>query len=243
MRHLLPLSIGVALTAVGCECQETVYRQAPIERVEISAQGLFDSSKTEISRGSLQAPVYRLDARQAGYAATLTLGYGPYDILFVDEADRGYTPDEYTGGDDAFALELHRSGMSTVDDERTLVERDFEVQRFRAFIRGVEYIDRAPTVDFAIDLATGALRADVSGELTALDAQDATARPYAARFDAIAVVECWREGPDGQMIDPWRDTGDRTLCPRDLDALPKTSETPEPPWSLTGPQDEMVCGI
>lgn len=243
MRHVAPLSFAIALTAVGCECQETLYRAAPVERVEITARGLFDAGDETISRGSLRAPIYRLDAHPDRYEATLTVGYGQYDILLADEADRAYAPAEYTGGEDAFALEMHRSGMRRVDDERTLVEHDFETARLRAFIRGVEYIDAKPTVDFAIDLATGALRADVTGSLVAVDGHDTTPRPYTAQLDAVASIECWREGPDGQMIDPWYDTGDRTLCPRDLDTLPKTSETPAPPWSLDGPQDEMVCGI
>lgn len=244
MSNALPLSFAILLTAVGCECQETVYRAAPVERTQVTASGLFDRGKDDVTRDDYQPAVYRLDARPTGYDATFSLGYGNYDPLLIDPADRVQDPPPYSGDGDAFALEMRRSGMRDVDDERTLVEHDFEVRRFHALIGGVEYVDRNPSVDFAIDLATGAIRADVEGELVPVDDDDhALSRSYTARFDAIGVVECWQFDAEGNMTPPWEPAEARADCPHELAALPKTDETPAPPWSLDGPQDETVCGL
>lgn len=248
MNRTFPLLVALLVTAMGCECQERTVRRSPIERVEVSATGLLSTGDGAVDEVDYNPPVYRIRQQRGGqFNATMTLGWGAIELLLPDGADAN-DPTRYSANvDDAFALVMTRTGMASVDTERTLVAAQFDHIEFKALLGRVEYLDPQPQVRFAIDLATGALTAEVEGTLVASDKDDVPARRYRAQFDAIGKVQCF--GAEQDMSDPpeWDSeapSGEGACADLldHLDQIEPTDDTPAQPWSMNPGGDDMVCG-
>lgn len=236
MNRTLPSLVALLVTAVGCECQEQVIRRAPVERIELVATGLLDDGDptTEID---YNPPVYRIRAHDGGgYSASMTLGWGAVEELLPDSPEARDLTRLASNGGDAFALVMERGGMSDLAVERTVLDEDFAAMRFTARLGDVRYADHAPRVEFAIDLATGAIRAEVRGTLVS-DDKAATARSYHVSFDAVGKVQCWGAGQTMDEPPEWDSefpgaSGPCADLRARLHTLDPVPETPAPPWSL-----------
>lgn len=246
MNRTLPSLVALLVTAVGCECQEQVIHRAPIERIELVATGLINGGE-ETSEIDFNPPVYRILAHEGGgYSASMTLGWGAVEKLLPDSPEARDVTRLASTGDEAFALVMARDGMSDLMVERTVLADDFGTMRFTARLGGVDYADFAPTVGFAMDLATGAVRAEVSGTLVA-DDKAAAARPYRVVFDAVGKVQCWGAGQSMDDLPEWDSafpgaTGPCADLRETLETLPTEPETPRPPWSLRDDAGGGACG-
>lgn len=264
MSRTLPLLIASLVTVVGCECHEAVVRWAPPERVEVEVMGLFGSGQPGSGQpGSGQAgaeqsdepirvidynpPIYRLHAYADGrFTAAMTIGWGAIEAMLPEIAT---DPTRYASGEsDAFALQMRRGGMSVT--ERTVRDDHFDEITFEALLDSTRFVDPAPVVHLAVDLATGALVAEVSGTLMPLDekAEPTVApRAYQVRFDGVGKVLCWGAGQGADEAPAWDSTFPEASGPcaelRDrLPTLPPSEDNPDPPWPLHPPADQVSCG-
>jgi hypothetical protein len=271
MRKTLPLLVALLVAAVGCECQETVVRGAPPERVEVEATGLFGAGQVgqagagqadgePIRATDYNPPIYRLHAHADGrFTAAMTIGWGALELLLPEVAT---DPTRYASGEsDAFALQMRGGGMGVT--ERTVRDDHFGDATFEALLDGVRFVDQAPVVHLAVDLATGALVAEVSGTLVPLEenfgeageqapGETVAPRAYQVRFDGVGKVLCWAAGQAVDDEPAWDSTAaDSTTAGatgpcaelRDrLPTLPPTEDTPEAPWPLHPPAEQVTCG-
>jgi len=190
--------------------------------------------------------LYAIDVEVDGLrTATLQLGSGDIEFAALPTGDGAITGDP--SGLPVLSIELSQSAAPSPGSQRTLLRDDFGAARVRAVIEGAVFVDDTPTVDVALDLATGATEVTAAGVLRRVGGADADERIYAIEGQGITPVDCTYRALGDDTGKSWRPpTGHPDVCRALVETaaeLPTSSRTPALPWNPDPPEFETVCGL
>lgn len=221
---------------VGCECQETLYRAAPPERLVLELVGM--GAEGEAGKHGLEGESeYRIDIDADGAASgVLVLGVGDVVLLERPASD-----------DPRLSITLSQPVVPAPGERRTLLRDDFGAAAVDAVIGRSHFADPQPRIDLAYDLATGAIEGTISGVMEVVAGAEAPPRVYTINVEGITPLSCAYHHEDPQRAPSARAPDGRVdLCPTleaEARALPKDARTPALPWPRELPEDDMVCGF
>lgn len=187
---------------------------------------------------------YAIDVGGDADTATLRLSSGDIELA-LQPLDEGVVAGDPSGLP-VLSIELDQAALPEPGTRRTLDRDDFSDVRVRAVIDGAVFVDSAPRIDVALDLATGATTVTAEGLLRRVDGAEADDRPYAIAGEGISPIDCNYPPPGQAARDvPGSDGGIdtcRALIQRAAD-LPATADTPSLPWDPDAPEIETICTL
>ncbi len=246
MSRSLPVIAMFGLLCMACECQEVADLRGNPERLSLTLWGMADAADDAAMAGVSGEGRYAVAVDPGDIrSATLVLRNGDLDLA-AEPLDGEQFADPAPDAGPVLTIELDQSAVPEPGAQRTLQRQHFDAVRVRAVIDGTVFVDSRPTVDIALDLATGATTVNATGVLERVGGLEAAARPYTIEGRGITPIDCsYRIADVGETWMP--PEGQVDVCRALVDeaaALPMSADTPELPWDATrGPAVQTICGI
>lgn len=251
MSPRLPYFVLVALSCAACECREVMLdRHAPHD-VRFTVSGMQpDPGRSGGEQGDIWGEgLYIIDVDEDG-ATRARLELGSVDLaLAVSAGPDAPTPLAGQADDDppAIALVLEQVTAPAPGDTRTLRRSDFDGATLHVAIGDTLYIDDAPDLTLALDLATGATVIGGGGVLRRVSGAAAADRNYTLDGEGIVPVDCayhpLGEGAGSTWKPPEGQTDVCHALTTAAERMHATPETPALPWNPDAPETETVCGL
>lgn len=245
MSPSLPVAVLLGLLCMACECQEVADLRGNPERLSLTLWGMDDGASAMVDvpgEGRYAVAIDPGDVR----SATLVLRNGDLDLAADPLDGEQFSDPSGDDGGPVLTIELDQASVPQPGAQRTLMRHDFDAVRVRAVIGGTVFVDTRPTLDVALDLATGATTVTATGVLERVGGLEAAARPYTIEGQGITPIDCsYRIADVGETWMP--PEGQIDVCRALIDeaaAMPTSADTPALPWDpARGPSVQTICGI